>query len=134
MASQSPLAEFRDRWLPHTTDSGLSRLIQLLEAGSPLLIHGTFARACAQGCIATHIGWHHPDTRHLHDEAGVFWLTKVAGLNPATSAVIQEWDRGGVSDWGLRGELLRVCHAEVARREEVEGWCEELTHAEWQEC
>src|SRR5438105_15200042 len=38
------LKELRDGWFPHTTTTGLDRLIQLLESGSPLLIHGAFTR------------------------------------------------------------------------------------------
>src|SRR5262245_29843515 len=95
MSTQNTLAEFRTAWLPHVTDAGLVRLIELLESGSPLLIHGAFSKACAMGCLATHIAWHHPHTRGLNDEAGVCWLTKVAKMNPATSQVILAWDRGG---------------------------------------
>jgi hypothetical protein len=116
MATRDTLAEFRTAWLPHVTDAGLERVIELLESGSPYLIHGAFSRACAMGCLATHIAWHHPRTAHLSEDAGVRWLTKVAGLNPATSAVIGEWDRVGPADWALRGELLRACEAERAFR------------------
>lgn len=116
MAASAPVAEFRAAWLPHVTNAGLNRLMTLLETGSPLLIHGTFTHACAQGCLATHIAWNHPDTADAGDEAGIRWLTKVAGLNPATSRLIQEWDRSGVSDWRLRSELLAACRAEHADR------------------
>jgi hypothetical protein len=111
------VAEFRDQWLPHVSDAGLDRLIELFEAGSPLLIHGAFSKACAMGCIATHIAWHHPATSTLNDEAGVLWLTRVAKLNPATSRVILAWDRDGRNDWALRAELLRACVDEKQRRE-----------------
>src|SRR5712691_5323564 len=84
--------ELQTAWFPNMTDAGLDRLIELLEKGSPLLIHGCFAKAATMGCLATHIAWHHPKTEHLNIEAGIAWLTCVAGLNPATSSVIREWD------------------------------------------
>lgn len=122
MSDQHTLAEFRDQWLPHVSDAGLSRLIELLETASPLLIHGAFNRACAMGCIATHIAWHHPATRASNDEAGVLWLTRVAKLNPATSRVILAWDRNGRNDWALRAELLGACVDEKERRDGTVWW------------
>lgn len=116
MSVSATIREFRSDWLPHVSDAGLGRLISLLDSGSPLLVHGAFTRACAMGCLATHIAWHHPDTAHLNDDAGVRWLTKTAGLNPATSAVILTWDRSGPADWALRAELLRVCREELSGR------------------
>jgi hypothetical protein len=118
MSVEHTVAEFRTHWLPHVTDDGLTRLVGLLDTASPLLIHGAFTRACAMGCLATHIAWHHPATRDLNDEAGVCWLTRVAKLNPATSHVILAWDRGGATDWALRTELLRACREELEKREE----------------
>src|SRR5438132_4524087 len=59
------LKELRDGWFPHTTTTGLDRLIQLLESGSPLLIHGALTRALPMGCLATPIAWHHPVTADL---------------------------------------------------------------------
>jgi hypothetical protein len=41
-------------------------------------------------------------------DAGITWLHRVAGLNPATSHVIREWDRRGASDYTLRCDLLAV--------------------------
>lgn len=107
--------EFELVWLPNATDTGIHRLVDLLASNSPLLIHGSFTRACAMGCLATHIAWHHPQTAHLNDEAGIRWLTHVANLNPATSAVILAWDRGS-GDWYLRAELLNACRQELQRR------------------
>lgn len=121
MPSPKTLAEFRTVWLPHVTDAGLTRVIELLEKASPLLIHGAFTRAVPMGCLASHIAWRHPATGHLHDEAGVRWLTRVAGLNPATSAVLLEWDRLGVHDWDLRDALLAACREEVTRRAPGDG-------------
>lgn len=117
MSMDHTLNEFRAAWLPHVTDAGLGRLVELLERGSPLLIHGAFSKACAMGCLATHIAWHHPATHTLNEEAGVSWLTRVAKLNPATSHVILSWDRAGSADWELRAELLRACREELAARE-----------------
>jgi hypothetical protein len=120
MSAADPVAEFRTRWLPHVTDEGLGRLIDLLGKASPLLIHGAFTRTVPQGCLASHIGWNHPAScRHQH-EAGVVWLSKVAGLNPATSAVILAWDQAGVGDFELRGALLAACLDERARRDGVQ--------------
>lgn len=108
MLSAHSLRELRKSWLPNITDAGLDRLIELLEQGSPLLIHGSFTRAVPMGCLASHIAWHHPRTRHLTVDAGVTWLHRVAGLNPATSHVIREWDQGGQNNWELRMELLAL--------------------------
>jgi len=111
------LKELREGWFPHTTTAGLVRLIQLLESGSPLLIHGAFTRALPMGCIATQIAWHHPETADLTIDAGIAWLSRVAGLNPATSQVIRAWDCGGQYDWELRSALLAACKEERSRRE-----------------
>ena len=116
MPTADPLAEFRARWLPHVTDTGLARIARLLDTASPLLIRGAFARAVPMGCLASHIAWNHPATNRLDDDAGIRWLAKVARLNPATSAVIVAWDRGGVHDRDLCGGLLAECRNEQARR------------------
>jgi hypothetical protein len=108
MLSPNCLDELQRCWLPNITDAGLDRLIELLEQGSPLLIHGSFTRAVPMGCLATHIAWHHPRTCHLTVDAGVTWLHRVAGLNPATSHVIREWDRGGSANWKMRADLLAL--------------------------
>lgn len=121
MLSPDPLAEFRADWLPHVTDEGLNRLIDLLSKASPLLIHGAFTRAMPMGCLATHIAWNHPATCRLNHEAGVVWLTKIAGLNPATSRVILAWDDARSGNFDLRSGLLAACLEECERRA-----CEEL--------
>jgi hypothetical protein len=100
--------ELRESWLPHASLAGLDRVIDLLEKGSPLLLSGRFTEVLPRGCLATHIAWHHPAVSHRTHDAGILWLTRVAGLNPATSAVIREWDRRGPHDWTFRGELLAV--------------------------
>ena len=102
MLSQECLRELNTAWLPNITDSGLDRLIELLEQGSPLLVHGCFTRSLPMGCLATHAAWHHPLTAHLTVDAGITWLHQVAGLNPATSVVLQEWDRWGPYELGMR--------------------------------
>ena len=106
MLSPDCVRELRTAWLPNLTDKGLDRLIELLEQGSPLLIHGSFTRAVPMGCLATHAACNHPRTAHLNLEAGVTWLNCVAGLNPATSYVIREWDRSSSSNWEVRADLL----------------------------
>jgi hypothetical protein len=116
MASPNAVAEFRAAWLPHVTDDGLRRLIDLLGKGSPLLIRGSFTRSVPMGCLASHIAWNHPRTCELQHEAGVVWLTKVAGLNPATSAVILEWDNSGSGHLDLRVDLYEACLREQERR------------------
>jgi hypothetical protein len=112
MLSPECLQELRSAWLPHITDAGLDRLVNLLEKSSPLLIHGCFTRAVPMGCLATHIAWHHPRTHHLTLDAGITWLHRVAGLNPATSQVLREWDRRGVHDLELLADLLAFFRSE----------------------
>jgi hypothetical protein len=118
MLSPECLRELQTSWLPNLTDPGLNRLIELLEKSSPLLIHGCFTRALPMGCLATHAAWHHPRTAHLTMDAGINWLHYVAGLNPATSLVIKEWDRRGAQDWELRADLLAAFRQERAAREQ----------------
>jgi hypothetical protein len=118
------LTELRGQWLPHVTDAGLDRVIELLEKGSPLLIHGAFTRAIPMGCLATQIAWHHPRTASLTLEAGVMWLSRVAGLNPATSQVIRIWDETGPQNWELRTVLLAEFRAERERRRSAAEQCE----------
>jgi hypothetical protein len=108
MLSPECVRELQTAWLPNLTDAGLDRLIDLLEKASPLLIHGSFTRAVPMGCLATHAGWNHPRTAHLTQDAGICWLYQVAGLNPATSLVIREWDLRGAHDWTVRADLLEV--------------------------
>ena len=110
------LIELREKWFPHTSDDGLARIVELLESGSPLLIHGAFTQAMPMGCLATHIAWHHPATEDLSLDAGIAWLSRIAGLNPATSQVIRAWDCGSPYDWDLRSQLLQACKDEQARR------------------
>jgi hypothetical protein len=116
MLSSECLGELRSAWLPHITDTGLDRLIELLEKGSPLLIHGCFTRALPMGCLATHVGWNHPQTAHLTLDAGITWLYRVACLNPATSQVLREWDRRGAHDVELRADLLAIFCTEREKR------------------
>src|SRR5947209_20206680 len=116
MLSAECIRELENAWLPNLTDQGLERLISLLEKASPLLIHGCFTRAVPMGCLATHAAWNHPSTAHLHLEAGITWLHRVAGLNPATSHVIREWDTRGSRDWEMRANLLAIFRTEQERR------------------
>lgn len=108
--------EFSSAWLPNISDSGLLRIIQLLESDSPFLIHGAFVSSPPMGCLASHVAWHHPCTEQYDYEAGVIWLTKVAKLNPATSLVMQAWDESQLENWNLRQELLKLCYQEYAQR------------------
>lgn len=117
MLTTECLAEFRSAWLPNITDAGLHRLLDLLEKGSPLLVHGCFTRAVPMGCLASHIAWNHPQTGHLTLDAGITWLHKVAGLNPATSEVLRAWDAQGVRDMELTATLLREVRAELDKRQ-----------------
>src|SRR5262245_12122855 len=118
MLSQDCVRELRSSWLPNLTAAALDRLIDLLEKGSPLLIHGCFTRAMPMGCLATHAAWHHPRTAHLTADAGITWLHRVAGLNPATSHVIREWDSRGAHDWTVRSELVAILKEERHGRQE----------------
>ena len=116
MLSPECLGELRSAWLPHITNTGLDRLIDLLEKGSPLLIHGCFTRAVPMGCLASHVAWNHPQTSHLTLDAGLTWLHRIAGLNPATSVVLREWDRRGTRDLELCAELLAIFRTEREKR------------------
>ncbi len=118
MLTPECLGELRSAWLPNIPDCALARLIDLLDKGSPLLISGCFTRAVPQGCLASHIAWNHPSTEHLCIDAGITWLHRVAGLNPATSHVLREWDLRGASDVALRRDLIGELDAERARRNE----------------
>ena len=118
MLSPSTLRELRTCWLPNTTDAGLDRLIELLEKGSPLLIHGSFSRAFPMGCLATHIAWNHPSTCSFTVDAGVQWLSRVAGLNPVSSHVIREWDQACEFDWLIRADLLEELKEHRKTRQE----------------
>jgi hypothetical protein len=117
MLSPESLKELQAAWLPNITDAGLHRLIDLLEKGSPLLIHGCFTRAVPMGCLATQAAWHHPRTAHLNLDAGITWLHRVAGLNPATSHVLRDWDRRGRHDWEVRSDLIHVFKQAVLARQ-----------------
>jgi hypothetical protein len=119
MLSNEFLREIHAAWLPNVNDDGLNRVIDLLEKGSPLLLAGRFTSAVPTGCLATHIAWHHPAVCHRTEDAGILWLTRVAGLNPATSHVIREWDRHDPREWAFRNDLLTVLLAERVRRSEA---------------
>jgi hypothetical protein len=118
MLSPECLGELRYSWLPNVTDAGLERLLDLLQKSSPLLISGCFTRAVPMGCLASHIAWNHPRTAHLTIDAGITWLHRVAGLNPATSQVLREWDLRGAADLTLRSDLVSELSAEWRRRQE----------------
>jgi hypothetical protein len=119
MLSQECTRELKCSWLPNITEVGLDRLIDLLEKGSPLLIHGSFTRAVPMGCLATHIAWNHPRTAKLTLDAGICWLNHIAGLNPATSHVIREWDRCAEFDFEMRSELLATFKQEREGRRQL---------------
>jgi hypothetical protein len=115
MLSADCLHELRSSWLPNITDSALDRIIELLEQGSPYLIYGSFTRVPPMGCLATQVAWHHPQTRHLTLDAGIRWLS-IVGLNPATSVVLREWDRGGVGAIEYRNDLVAELKAHREER------------------
>jgi hypothetical protein len=118
MLTPETIRELRSQWLPNVTDAGLDRLIELLEKNSPLLVHGCFTRAVPMGCLATQIAWHHPETAHFSADAGINWMHRVAGLNPATSQVIRAWDAGGPHSWETRADLLTAFRNERRVRRE----------------
>lgn len=109
--------ELRRSWLPNVSDTGLNRVIELLEKQSPLLVHGRFTAAVPMGCLASHFGWHHPSVQHRTMDAGIVWLTRVAGLNPATSRVILDWDHCGQQPWSFRTELAQLLREEREARQ-----------------
>lgn len=118
MLSPECLGELRSCWLPNITDAGLERLIDLLDKGSPLLISGCFTRAIPMGCLASHVAWNHPATECCTIDAGITWLHRLAGLNPATSQVLREWDQRGPRDLELRADLIVELRAEQAARKQ----------------
>jgi len=120
MLSSECKVELRSTWLPNITETGLERLVALLEKSSPLLISGCFTRAVPMGCLASHIAWNHPRTAHLTIDAGITWLHHVAGLNPATSQVLREWDRRGAGDLTLRADLIAELKAELVSRKSLQ--------------
>lgn len=119
MLSPECMRELKSSWLPNVTDAGLDRLIDLLEKGSPMLIHGSFTRAVPMGCLATQIAWHHPQTEKMTLDAGICWLNRVAGLNPATSLVIREWDRSAECDFEIRQDLAAAFRKEREERRQL---------------
>jgi hypothetical protein len=119
MLSNECLKELQVAWLPNLTDAGLDRIIELLETASPFLVHGCFTKAIPMGCLATHAAWHHPQTCHLTQDAGIRWLHGVAGLNPGTSHVLREWDRRGMQDLDLCADLLDVFLEERKARRKI---------------
>lgn len=119
MLSPGCVRELQTHWFPNVTDSGLDRLIELLSGNNPMLIHGGFCRTMPMGCLATHAAWHHPCTEHICAEAGIMWLTRVAGLNPATSQVIREWDARAQDPWSIRADMLQVFEAERRSRQRL---------------
>lgn len=116
MLSADCLHELRSSWLPNITDPALDRIIELLEKGSPYLIYGSFTRVPPMGCLATQVAWHHPETSHLTLDAGICWLHRVAGLNPATSIVLREWDNCRHANIEYRMDLLSEFKAEQSQR------------------
>lgn len=108
--------EFQTAWLPNLNASALARLTEMVLSQSRFLIAGRFDGAVAQGCLATHAGWHHPATAHMDEEAGIGWLTRVAGLNPATSRVMLAWDAEWNDNHHFRVALGEALLAESLRR------------------
>lgn len=113
--------ELEQHWLPNLTDRALSRLVELLDRGDPMLIRQHWAAAGAMGCLATHAGWNHEQTEHLGDSAGPIWLSQVAGVPLCRSHLVREWDFAGYDPyrlWELRSELVGVFRDEQRARRE----------------
>ena len=92
------------------------RVIELLERGLPAVDPRRLQPSGADGCLATHIAWNHL-LEQWTLEAGIMWLSRVAGLNPATSQVIRA-GTGGTRDWELRSRLLENFKEERERQAE----------------
>ena len=75
MLSQACLQELRSSWLPHVTNAALDRVIDLLDKGSPLLIHGSFTRAIPEGRVHWRI-----DGQALHGLESGFTLPELCAL------------------------------------------------------
>ena len=115
---QSVLDELHQRWFPGSTDGAVAHLVHLLESASPLLVSGYFSKMPPQGCLATQIAWHHPNTAHLAQDSGIVWLDRVANLSPVTSTVLTFWDARGANDLAYRHFLLDEFRAERHRRQQ----------------
>jgi len=130
MLSGEFVGELRKVWLPNVSDAGLDRIIDLLEKGSPLLVKGRFTGVMPTGCLATHVAWNHPRVSHRTQDAGIIWLTRIAGLNPATSHVIRAWDEYGPDNWSFRSDLVALLREERLARNADESSASEECGAE----
>ena len=116
MLSSRVVEELRRSWLPNMTDSGLMRVIELLEKGSPILIQGDWCHGPVMGCLASHAAWHHPMTMRLGADAGGVWLAFIVGIDPRESQVLQSWDCSAPHDWQTRAELCAIFREELESR------------------
>lgn len=126
MLSEECRRELHENWFPNLTDSGLERLIELLRTDSPYLLRGDWTSHLVVGCLATHVGWHHPVTTRFGIEAGGIWLSQVAGVDPAHSHVLREWDHyvGTANDRSLKSDFLAEFREEKRRRLGGDAECE----------
>ena len=117
MLSPECLGEFRGSWLPHITDAGLDRLIDLLEHGSPLLIHGCFTKAVPMGCLASHVALEPPE--HLPFDPGrrYYLATQSRIAQSSDVALLREWDQRGICDLEMRSDLIDILSKERSTRQ-----------------
>ena len=111
--------EFRTHWLPKLTDPALERLITLLERDDPRLIRSRWTGASVMGCLATQAAWNDARTEDFGDRAGPAWLHHVAGIVPAHSKVVRDWDQSiehPFDAWQVRGQLLAMLREEHGSR------------------
>jgi len=118
MLSSAVIEELRRSWLPNMTDGGLTRVIELLEKGSPILIQGDWCHGPVMGCLASHAAWHHPMTMRLGADAGGVWLAFIVGIDPRESQVLQSWDCSAPHDWQTRAELCAIFRDELVGRQD----------------
>ena len=75
-------------------------------------------RAAVGGLPFDEGGHHKLAPRRVTHDAGIQWLSCVAGLNPATSRVIREWDSSVAFNHEMRADLLALFKEHRGRRRE----------------
>ena len=111
MASNTAVTEFRAAWLPHVTDDRPAPPRRSARQGQPAFDPRRVHSAHADGLPRLAHRLESPARRAISTtRPASMWLSKVAGLNPATSAVILAWDRAGNADLRPAHRSLRGLH------------------------